>query len=183
MDNEICLIHTWAQEKNTIYGSDKKTETLKLLAAYGKLAGELNAGSDCSEAIGECLIFLIILCKMENVALDDTLKKTKNITDVRVKEAEHLVNVIADYIGRLAEDILNDRDIKTNVGYILIYLTALTRVLNYSFRECFEKAYSRVKKNKDIMFDGNYVGMKDEKFAEAKNLVKNRILNDNKLKL
>ena len=93
--------------------------------------------------------------------------------------AYHLINVLADYLGKLAENILNNRDIKVSVGYILIYLTALTRVLNYCFRDCLEKAYSRVKRNKDIMFDGNYVGMKDEKYAEAKSLVKNRRLNDN----
>ena len=179
MENEISLIHTWAHEKNLIFGSEKKTETLKLLAAYGKLARELNQGSHCEEAIGECLIYLIIICKMENVSLESTLEKTRTITDVRITEAYHLINVLADYLGKLAENILNNRDIKVSVGYILIYLTALTRVLNYCFRDCLEKAYSRVKRNKDIMFDGNYVGMKDEKYAEAKSLVKNRRLNDN----
>ena len=89
------------------------------------------------------------------------------------------IGSLADYLGKLAENILNNRDIKVSVGYILIYLTALTRVLNYCFRDCLEKAYSRVKRNKDIMFDGNYVGMKDEKYAEAKSLVKNRRLNHN----
>ena len=90
---------------------------------------------------------------MEKISVHEALEHTKDITDVRIKEADHLITVIVDYMGQLADNVLGVKDIKTSAGYILIYLIALTKVLNHSFKDCFEQAYSKLKKNKEIIFD------------------------------
>lgn len=61
-----------------------------------------------------------------------------------------------------------------NMGYFLIYLTALTKILHYSPGECLSMAYNELKKRKGIIFDGAFIKETDERYQNAVAILKRR---------
>lgn len=99
MNDAILQILTWAENKNLIKGSDAKTETLILMADLGKLSADINENTDCSEAIGNCIISLIILSQMKSISIDESLEFTENLQDIRVKDPNYTLITIMKYLG------------------------------------------------------------------------------------
>lgn len=64
-DTEIDEIIAWAENRNLIYGSNIKDETLKMMAQFGELSVKIHERANCSLILGNMLIELIIICQMK----------------------------------------------------------------------------------------------------------------------
>ncbi len=176
MDNLIQQVITWAEDRNIIHGSDLEKETLKLVYKCGELTHFVDNKEACEDAIGECIIQMIILCRMRNITLDECLKYTKTIKDVRVTDPNISSILVFKTIGELAKRVSLKKDIKAEIGYLLIYLTALTHSLQISIKECTETAFRYLENFKGILFNGKFIDESDDEYEAAK-----VILNKNKL--
>lgn len=171
LNDEIFQIITWAENKNLIKGSDAKTETLILIADFGKLSVNINEKANCVQSLGNCMISLIIICRMKNISLYESLECTQDLEDIRVKDPNYVLITMMKYLGGLATNLNSGNDIKPHVGYILIYITVLTKIFNYSLRDCLERSYSKIKKNTDLLFDGKYIKKNDEHFKSVNAMI------------
>lgn len=167
MEGIILKVINWAEDTNIIKGSDLRDEALKLTSEYGDLISYLNQKADCRYNIGKCLIGMVIICRMRNLFLNDCLLNIDEITDKRIVNRRFVMMTATQYLGKLNKNILKYEDIKFNMGYLFIYLAALTRILNYSLRECIETAYNNLIKTKGIMFDGNFIKETEENYQIA----------------
>lgn len=174
MENLIPKIITWAEERNIVRGSNVERETLKLVYKSGKLIKYLDNGEVCINAIGQCIVQLIIICHMRHTTLDQCLNFTKKIKDDRVAESVMATLMVFKTLGELAENISEKNDIKGEIGYLLIYLTALTNSLNLSIKECTEDAYNEIMSYKGIMFDGKFLDETDSGYKTAKAIIDSR---------
>lgn len=174
MESFIPKVHTWAEERNIINGSNLDKETLKLVSKCGKLINFLDNGEVCTNAIGYCLIQMIIICRMQNITFDACLKFTKAIKDERVADPKIAALLVFKNIGQLAENVSTRKDIKADIGYLLIYLTALTTSLQLSMKECVESSFNEIKDSKEIMFDGVMIDEAHEKYPIALTILKSK---------
>lgn len=174
MENLIPQIIAWAEERNIVYGSDIEKETLKLVYKCGKLTSFLDNNESCNDAIGHCMLQLIILCRMRNITLGECLEFTKAIKDKRVIDPHHSSLLVFKTIGELAENLSTKQNIKAEIGYLLIYLTALTNSLDISLKDCTEKAFMELQNFKGIMFDGKFLEESDQGYESAKSIINRR---------
>ncbi|SFF10492.1 MazG-like family protein [Nitrosomonas sp. Nm166] len=174
MNRLIHQVISWAEETNLVHGSDLKTETLKLVVEFGRIAELSYKIDDCCDGIGKCIAEMVIICRMKNVSLNECLEHTQEISDVRIKNLQYVLILMAKYLGNLANNIVMNEDIHINMGYFLIYLTALTRILHYSPGKCLSMAYNELKKRKGIIFDGTFIKETDEKYQNAVAILKRR---------
>lgn len=174
MENLISRIIAWAEERNIIHGSDLEKETLKLVYKCGKLSRFVDNQEDCKDAIGQCMLQMVILSRMRNLTLDECLKHTKTIKDERVSDPNFSSLLVFKTIGELAENVCEKKNYKTEIGYLLIYLTALTNSLDISIKDCTEKAFKELQEFKGIMFDGKFLEESDEGYDSAKSIINSR---------
>ena len=175
MEKLIPKIIAWAEDRNIVRGSDLEKETLKLVYKCGKLANFMDNKEACNDAIGQCMLQMIIICRMQHITLDECLKFTKSIKDVRVADPTISSILFFKTIGELAEKISTKKDIKTEIGYLLIYMTALTKSLDLSIKECTENAFQQIKDIKGVMFDGELIDETHEKYSIALSIVKSNV--------
>lgn len=174
MEKLIPQIIAWAEETNIVHGSNLDKETLKLVHRCGELARFINNQEICTNAIGHCMMQMIIICRMRNTTLDKCLEFTKTIKDERVTDPKIASIMVLKTLGELANHITTNKDIKAQIGYLLIYLTALTNSLQLSMKECTESAFKEVKDIKGIMFDGQFIDETHEKYKSAVAILKSR---------
>ncbi len=153
-------------------GSAVESETLNLVSTSGRLTNFIDEKDICKHGIGDAVIQMIILCRMRSISIDEGLKFTKKITDERITDPHYALIMIMKYMGELSGHIYKKNDIKTDIGYLLIYMTALANSLELSLEECVEMAFLAIKDEKYIMFDGIRLDETDGKYAEAKKIVK-----------
>lgn len=89
-----------------------------------------------------------------NITFDARLKFTKAIKDERVADPKIAAQWFFKNISQLAENVSTRKDIKADIGSLLIYLTSLTTSFQLSMKECFESSFNEIKDSKEIMFDG-----------------------------
>lgn len=186
MDNLIPQVVAWAEERNIIKGSIIETEVLKLIAICKELtkivdqddlaarvAKFVESKEICTDGIGAALIQMIIICRARDISLYDSVTLTKEITDERIADPQFSLIMIMRYISELSEHINEDQDIMSDIGYLLIYLTALANILELSPRDCMQKAFLKVKDQRYIIFDGEKIEESDPRYENAKKIVKN----------
>ncbi|SFF16586.1 hypothetical protein [Nitrosomonas sp. Nm166] len=174
MERLIHKVINWAEESNIVNGSDLKTETLKLVAEFGEMACSINRVKECRKIIGNLMIIMIIICRMKNISLYDCLEFTQEITEKRVTNRRFVLKIMTQHLGKLTHNIIMNEDIGTNMGYLLIYLTALTKILRYSLRDCLEIAYNDIAFQRGVMFDGTFINETDEKYDTAVAILKSQ---------
>ena len=97
-ENVYDLIRLWAAEKGIYAKGDSKTQYLKLLEETGELAKALltNDREEIIDAIGDCVVVLTNLAKLEDLKIEDCVvsaydviksRKGKMINGTFVKEA------------------------------------------------------------------------------------------------
>ncbi len=174
MDGLIPKIIYWAEERNIVNGSDIEKETLKLVYKCGKLTNFVDNRESCNDALGHCMVQMIILCRMQNITLDECVEFTKTIKDERLTDPEFSSILVFKAIGELAEKVSMKKDIKAEIGYLLIYLTALTNSLKIPIKECTETTFRNLENFKGILFNGKFLHERDEEYEAAKLLINNR---------
>lgn len=185
MDNLIPQVVAWAEERNIIKGSIIETEVLKLIAICKELtkivdqddlatriANFVESKEICTDGIGAALIQMIIICRARDISLYDSVTQTKEITDERIADPQFSLIMIMRYISELSEHINEDQDIMSDIGYLLIYLTALANILELSPRDCMQKAFLKVKDQRYIIFDGEKIEETDPRYENARKIVK-----------
>ena len=183
-EDEILQIINWAENKNLIHGSNIKNETLNLISNFGNLSVHVQNGTDACKTIGDCVISLIIICRMKNVSLLSTMEFTKDLKDIRVQDASFAIITMVKYVGELAFKVNNhkdvDDDIKLNIGYILIYLKAMTEIYNFSLKKCLEEAFCEVKENTDVLYGGEFIEQSDNRYEDIDKVIQGNITSRNK---
>ena len=160
MENLIQQVISWAEDRNIVHGSDLEKETLKLVSKCGNLANYVAHDEVCTNAIGHCMIQMIIICRMRNINLNECIKSTKNISDQRVINSKFAALLLFKNLGQLAENISTNKNINADMGYLLIYLTAVITSLQLSMKECVEYSFIEIKDLQEIMFDGVLIDQK-----------------------
>lgn len=86
MNELICKVIDWAEERNLINGSDTKTQCLKLVSEVGELSDSVNKGTSLIDDIGDCLVVLAIIAEQNSLDLQyclnhayDEIKDRKGI--------------------------------------------------------------------------------------------------------
>lgn len=170
-DIEIDEIITWAENRNLIYGSSIKDETLKLMSQFGELSVKINERANCSLILGNMLITLIIICKMKKTSLQECLNHTKNLNDKRMTDAHYALMEMCNLIGGLAYGVTTSACVSATLGKLLIYLKVFAEIHNYSLRECLNLAYSKVEKNTELLFNGRLISNDDKQYIEANEVI------------
>lgn len=182
--DEIAEIISWAENKNLIHGSNVKNETLNLISSFGNLSAHVQNGTDVCKTIGDCVISLIIICRMKDVSLLSTMEFTKDLKDIRVQDPAFAIIAMMKYVGELAFKVNNhkevDKDIKLNIGYILIYLRALTQIYKFSLKDCLEEAFCEVRANTDMLYGGKFIAHSDSRYEGIEKMVQSNIISRNK---
>ncbi len=174
MENLIKHVITWSEERNIVQGSSLEKETLKLISYLGNLTNFIDNVDICRNGIGHCMIGMIIICRMRNITLDESVKFTKPITDERIADPKLALIMIFKYTGKFAENISTSKDIKADIGYLLIYLTTFATALQLSIKECVEDAFNEIKGSQWVIFDGAVIDKSDEKYSTALAIIKSR---------
>ena len=182
MENIIPNIINWAEKSNRILGSDLKTETLKLVSELSELSCCINKVGKCPRQVGICLIRMIIICRMKNISLLDCIDFTEEITEKRITNRRYALKEMNRHVGNLAHNIVMNKSIKADIGYLLIYLTILTRIVHYSMRECLILAFNEISSEKGVMFNGKFIQETDEDYHIAITIL-NSTDTDNRVKI
>ena len=74
-------------------------------------------------------------------------------------------------VGELSDSICKGKDIKDDIGDIVVVLANLCCRNQVSFLECLEQAWADIKDREGIMFEGVFIKSTDARYAE---LVANR---------
>ena len=121
---------------------------------------------------------------MKNVSLLSTMEFTKDLKDVRVHDPSFALIAMMKYVGELAFKVNNQKDavddIKLNIGYILIYLRVLTKIYNFSLKECLVEAFCEVKDNKDVLYGGEFIERSDSRYEDIDKVIQSNIISRNK---
>lgn len=174
MENIIPNIINWAEKSNRILGSDLKTETLKLVSELSELSCCINKVGKCPRQVGICLIRMIIICRMKNISLLDCIDFTEEITEKRITNRRYALKEMNRHVGNLTHNILTNKSIKADIGYLLIHLTILTKIVNYSMRDCLLSAYKEISSEKGVMFNGKFIQETDEEYQIAISILNSR---------
>ncbi len=174
MDILIPAIITWAEDRNLIRGISIETLALHLTSEFGQLSEAIINGSDCRKYIGNSFVELIMLCHKENFTLHECIDLVGTIDDERLQDPIFTLLVMSKHVGQLAADILRKRNIKLDIGYILTYLTILSKNMNSTMKDCLSISFNHLKEMKGIMFDGRYILETDEYYNRAIRIIKNR---------
>lgn len=171
MENLIQSVINWAEERNIIKGSSIEKETLKLMGTFGRLSDFINNKNICLHGIGDAVIQLMILCRMRDCFINESLDLTKKITDDRIVDPQISLIMVMKHMGELAEHLYHHRNIKPDMGYLLVYLTAFADGLGYSVKECTEMAFGLIKNEKFIIFNGDRLEESDREYENAVKLI------------
>ena len=70
----------WADDRNLIYGSDPKSQTLKLGSEFGELCDNINKGRHeaALDDIGDCFVVLTIIAAQLGVTMEDCVRVAYN---------------------------------------------------------------------------------------------------------
>ncbi len=141
------------------------------MATSGSLTNFIDDKDVCSQGIGDAVMQMLILCKMRRMTIHDTLKFTKKIKDERIADPNIALIMIMKYLGELSGDVYNKSDMKANIGYLLIHLTAFSHSLKLSIKKCTVRAFEHIKDDEYIMFDGNRIDQSDEGYERARKII------------
>lgn len=93
----IESVRQWHYDRNLIYGSTAKDQTLKLIQEVGELSDNVCKGRDISDDLGDILVIVINLAEREGLSLEQCLarawedikdRRGKMVDGVFVKEAD-----------------------------------------------------------------------------------------------
>lgn len=171
MKNTILQVIEWAEERNIVYGSNIENETLKLMSTSGKLTNFVDEKDICIQGIGDAIIQMIILCQMKGDSIHEGLKFIRKIKDERIIDPQFSLIMIMKYMGELAGHIYHKNDIRTDIGYLLVYMTALGHSLELPLKECIARAFRLIKDDRYIMFDGSRLDETDDNYGTAKRII------------
>ncbi|MBL8498025.1 hypothetical protein ABF87_12360 [Nitrosomonas sp. JL21] len=185
MEKLIPQVISWAEDRNIVKGSTIEAEVLKLIATckeltkivdqddiVTRLSKFIENKDICTSGIGSALIQMIVICRMRNISLYDCVALTKEVTDERLADPQFVLIMTMRYLSELSEHINANEDIKADIGYLLIYLTSLTHILELSPQECMQKAFLEVKNQKYVIFDGEMIQENDERYETAKKIIR-----------
>jgi hypothetical protein len=106
------------------------------------------------------------------------------LQDIRASDPSFALIAMMKYVGELAFKVIShkevDEDIKLNIGYILIYLRALTVIYNFSSKECLDEAFCEVKSNKDVLYGGEFIEQSDSRYEGIEKIIQTNIVSRNK---
>lgn len=174
MKNLIQQVINWAEESNLVNPVDIQPETLVLIAKFGKLSQAISKGSNCREEIGNCLINLIIICRMKNFSLADCLDYPLKQKDERFNDPLYILAVILTCLGQISENIGKNKEFKEELCHLLTYLAMLTSIPNISLLDCLDYSFNKIKKMRIIKFNGIILTDADEDFSTALMMLKGR---------
>ena len=69
-------------------------------------------------------------------------------------------------VGELSDSICKGKDIKDDVGDIIVVLANLCACNRVSFLSCLEQAWSDIKDREGIMYEGVFIKSTDARYAE-----------------
>ena len=174
MEVLIPNVITWAEERNLIRGTALQTFALHLTEEFGKLSDSIISGSDYRKHIGNTLVELILLCQKEYLALHECIDLVDPLNDERMKDPMFTLIRMSTHMGKLASDILQQKNVKLSIGYIFMYLTILSRNLDSPIKECLSISFNDLKKKRGIVFDDNFILETDAHYAHAVRIINGR---------
>ena len=154
MKNLIPRVIQWAEESNLVNPADIQPESLMMIYKFGKLTEVILQGKNSCSEIGDCLINLIIICRMGNISLAECIDYPVNDKDERLKDPQYMIGLILSSLGEVCKNIGMGKDFKKDVCYLFIYLTIIATLHNSSLLECLEVSFKKLQNKKIIRFNG-----------------------------
>lgn len=179
MKNLIPRVIQWAEESNFVNPADIQSETLMMISKFGKISDVIVKSKSDSDEIGDCLISLIIICRMRNISLVECLDYPLKVKDERFKNPFYVLVIILSSIGKVSERVGKDKEIKKEVCYLIIYLTILAALQNLTLLECLEYSFKNIQNKKIIKFNGVILTDTDEDYHIALKVLQQRKDNPN----
>lgn len=167
MQQLINQIEQWAEDRNLINGSTPQKQMLKLMEEFGELCAGVakNKPEMIKDAIGDCFVVAVILCKQLNSNFLDKIDITEaelysEFNDEKYNYSnttEQLLEAIHN-LGGNSLSISNNwkiREFYFELFLMNLVLIALFNQLN--FKDCVQHAYNQIKDRKGKMVDGVFV--------------------------
>ena len=67
-------IINWGRNKGILEHSDSKTQCLKTVSEVGELADAVAKGEGIEDHVGDIIVTLMMICKMNDVEIDDCIE-------------------------------------------------------------------------------------------------------------
>lgn len=174
MKNLIPRVIQWAEESNFVNPADIQSETLMMISKFGKISDVIVKSKSGSDEIGDCLISLIIICRMGGISLVECLDYPLKVKDERLKDPFYVLVTILSIIGKVSENVGKDKEIKKEVCYLIIFLTILAALQNLTLLECLEYSFKNIRNKKIIKFNGVILTDTDEDYPIALKVLQQR---------
>ena len=159
MTEIISKVEQWSEDRGFFEkesGVTFEAQFLKLYEEFGELCGSIVKGKDVKDDIGDNLVVLINLARINGFSLADILPenraKLSSVIDPIESPISSTINVaIARY--PLLYHVGND------IAFIEAYksLESISESLGVDIKECLEIAYDEIKDRKGKMINGAFI--------------------------
>lgn len=163
MQTLIDNVHTWAEDRNLIEGSDVSRQFLKLMEEFGEFLRGLteNDTNEIVDGMGDYIVVLLIISKQLEVPISSSDFKTGprkgNIRSPMISLA--IIMEITMLNGKLGEGIAKGNLPKAHLAILNIArrLSELATELGLTVSECLKAAYDEIKDRKGKMVNGVFI--------------------------
>lgn len=155
-------VKQWFIDRDLETGGRLDKQSLKLSEEFGELcAGYLKKNEKLTkDSIGDCAVVIVGLALLIKEDVQEIFKDSESFREEEVMECFKSLNVhISEF--QLSQDLVDKKLCRYNLMYAVRYLRIISKVLGYSFEECFELAYQEIKDRKGRWIDGSFVKEED----------------------
>ena len=158
--NTIDKVKQWFIDRDLENGGRLDKQSLKLSEEFGELcAGYLKKNEQLTkDSIGDCAVVIVGLALLIKKDVQEIFKSSGNDRDVMTCFG-FLNKNISEF--QLYQDYFAKEVRKSSLIRTVIWLKSISNELGYSFDECFELAYQKIKDRKGRWIDGTFVKEED----------------------
>lgn len=158
--NTIDKVKQWFIDRDLENGGQLDKQSLKLSEEFGELcAGYLKKNEKLTkDSIGDCAVVIVGLALLIKKDVQEIFKSSGNDRDVMTCFG-FLNKNISEF--QLYQDYFAKEVRKSSLIRTVIWLKSISNELGYSFDECFELAYQKIKDRKGRWIDGTFVKEED----------------------
>lgn len=169
MQQLINQIEQWAEDRNLIKGSTPQKQMLKLMEEFGELCGGIarNNPEMIKDAIGDCFVVTVILCKQLNIRVLENIDITELVSEFNAEKYDYTntTEQLLEAVHNLGGNTLSiSNNWKIREGYFDLFLMNLVLITLFNkldFQDCIQHAYDQIKDRKGRMIDGVFVKAED----------------------
>ncbi len=160
--NTLENVKQWFIDRDLENGGRLDKQSLKLSVEFGELcAGYLKKNEQLTkDSIGDCVVVIVGLALLIKADVHKIFEESGFAESKDVMKNLKWLNVnICNF--QLRHGSRQKKYCRYNLVRSIGYLKSISKILGYSFEECFELAYQEIKDRKGKWIDGTFVKEED----------------------